>query len=143
MAVKKKTKKETLNNKTENNNSEKNYWKCPTTFNKYSKEKWNELIPIFIEEGLLKRADRTALVELCKNFGEAEEIYTHIIEDNGNIYTYLKGKNSQTSPEWAAYIKFTQNYTKLLYEFGMTPSARKRVDKSEEKTTDPMSEFLN
>lgn len=119
------------------------YWKLPEGLNEYAKDKWLELVPIFLEENVLTKADRTALVELCKNYGEAEGIYQSIITEYKSIYKYFEGKNSQTAPEWNAYIRFTQAYMKLLSEFGMTPAARKRVEGQEiVNEIDPMENLL-
>ncbi len=101
--------------------------KPPKYFNGYSKEKWEELAPVFIEKNMLSQADLSAFELLCRHYGDAMDLYEAMVDKYGSLANYFVDRNSQTMGEYLAYHKAISSYTKMLIEFGLTPAAKKKV----------------
>ncbi len=101
--------------------------KPPKYFNGYSKEKWEELVPVFIEKNMLSQADLSAFELLCRHYGDAMDLYEAMVDKYGSLANYFVDRNSQTMGEYLAYHKAISSYTKMLIEFGLTPAAKKKV----------------
>lgn len=69
--------------------------------------KWNELVPILYENGLLTVLDVDCLILLCQTW----QRYSNAIKDNDQPMAN----------------RIHELYVKLLREFGMTPASRPRV----------------
>lgn len=101
--------------------------KPPKYFNGYSKEKWEELVPVFIEKNMLSQADLSAFELLCRHYGDAMDLYEAMVDKYGSLANYFVDRNSQTMGEYLAYHKAISSYTKMLIEFGLTPASKKKV----------------
>ena len=101
--------------------------KPPKYFNGYSKAKWEELAPVFIEKNMLSQADLSAFELLCRHYGDAMDLYEAMVDKYGSLANYFVDRNSQTMGEYLAYHKAISSYTKMLIEFGLTPAAKKKV----------------
>lgn len=118
--------------------------KPPKNFNGYSKAKWEELAPIFVEKNMLSPADLSAFELLCRHYGDAMELYEAMIDKDGSLANYFTDRNSQTMGEYLAYHKAISHYTKMLIEFGLTPAAKKKVPTPEIIIEeDALSKMLN
>lgn len=118
--------------------------KPPKYFNGYSKEKWEELAPVFIEKNMLSQADLSAFELLCRHYGDAMDLYEAMVDKYGSLANYFVDRNSQTMGEYLAYHKAISSYTKMLIEFGLTPAAKKKVPIPEIITEeDTLTKMLN
>lgn len=117
--------------------------KPPENFNGYSKAKWEELAPIFVEKNMMSPADLSAFELLCRHYGDAMNLYDAIIEKDGSFANYFSGRNSQTMGEYLAYHKAISSYTKMLIEFGLTPASKKKVPTQEIIIEDTISKMLS
>ena len=118
--------------------------KPPKYFNGYSKAKWEELAPVFIEKNMLSQADLSAFELLCRHYGDAMDLYEAMVDKYGSLANYFVDRNSQTMGEYLAYHKAISSYTKMLIEFGLTPAAKKKVPIPEIITEeDTLTKMLN
>ena len=91
---------------------------------------WNELVPMLDQMGVLTRIDGHALARYCRvwvRWRKAEEF----IDQHGEMYP-LKNDSGETKcfqqwPQVAIAHKQALLLTRLEAEFGMTPSARSRI----------------
>lgn len=130
--------------KAKNNTNKANTMpKPPKYFNGYSKAKWEELAPIFVEKNTLSTADLSAFELLCQHYGDAMILYEAMVDKYGSLANYFIDRNSQTMGEYLAYHKAISAYTKMLIEFGLTPASKKKVPAQEISTgDDPISKML-
>ncbi len=128
--------------------------KPPRYFNKYSKAFWNDVQSELIETGVLTVVDWRAFELCCEAYGQFREahdaIYNPIDHETGKrskrtLEEYLKGKNSQTMPQYTALNKGREAFFKYANVLGLNPVARGRIDirKSEAEEDDPMIAILN
>jgi len=91
---------------------------------------WNYLVPLLSQMGVLTRIDGHALARYCRlwsRWRQAEDFLTK----HGEMYPLKdddgKPKCFQPWPQVAIANKLAQQLTRLEQEFGMTPSARSRI----------------
>lgn len=112
----------------------------PTWLNPLAVEEWKRLAPVLHRLGLLTEIDGQALAGYCQTWArwrEAEEK----IREFGMV---IKGRGGFPiiSPFVAVANRAMNQMKAFLIEFGMTPSARSRVNKNgDEPTDDPFAEF--
>jgi len=104
--------------------------KCPSWLDKDAKAAWRQLVPLLEEMRVLTRIDSNALARYCRlwsRWRKAEKF----IEEKGEVYTLKDEKGNvrcvQQFPQVSIANKLAQQLTKLEQEFGMTPSARTRI----------------
>ncbi len=115
--------------------------RCPAWLDPLSKHAWKQLLPQLQKMGILSRIDSNALVRYCRSWSRwirAEQF----IEKHGECYP-LKDGNGKTKclaafPQVASANKLGMLLTKLEQEFGMTPSARTRIEVPDPLTYDPL-----
>jgi P27 family predicted phage terminase small subunit len=130
--------------------------KPPSHLGRFGKKLWKQLSQRLTSEGLLTVLDLQALELLCETYDQYRQAHeaVYIIyeyDEEGKrrrkrrtLGEYLRGRNSQTMPEYTAMNRHFENMTKLLREFGMTPVARNRVEIPEkEDEADPMERMWN
>lgn len=126
--------------------------KPPSHLGKYGKKLWKKLAPQLVEQGLLTVLDNQALELLCETYDQyrqAHEAVYYVRDADGkrrrqSLGDYLRGRNSQTMPEYQAMNRNYAEIIRLLREFGMTPVARNRIDLPEkEDEQDPMEKLWN
>ena len=110
----------------------------PTVMPKYGKKMWRTLGPELIDKGLLTEADLQTFEICCFNYGlyrGCAEIVFKRIKDRKTknmrrrtLEEYMKGKNSQTMPEYISMTKAFSTHKSYLAEFGLSPAARSRID---------------
>src|SRR3954468_3976728 len=105
--------------------------RCPAWLDPLARSAWKQLLPQLQKMGILSRIDANALVRYCRSWSRwirAEQF----IEKHGECYP-LKDGNGKTKclaafPQVASANKLGMLLTKLEQEFGMTPSARTRIE---------------
>jgi P27 family predicted phage terminase small subunit len=110
-------------------------------------EKWQELAPLLVQQGILADLDRTTLEALCSCWGLYREAAAVIYRPRGRrrtLESYLAGRNSQTAPELALARAMLQLYKSFLAEFGLSPASRGKITTApKEQEKDPMEDLLD
>ncbi len=98
---------------------------CPRQLSPEAKKEWRRISKELMQLGLLTNIDRAALAGYCQTWGrwiEAEDR----LREHGVI---VKAPNGY--PVQSPYLKVAESalkqMTRLLVEFGMSPSARSRI----------------
>ncbi len=121
---------------------------CPAWLDADAKKAWKQLVPQLESMRVLTKIDCNALARYCRlwsRWRRAEEF----IEKNGEMYP-LKDESGrikymQQWPQVSISTKLAQQLTRLEQEFGMTPSARSRLQVDKLPTIDdedPTAKFI-
>lgn len=107
----------------------------PEYLNPSGRKKWNELVRLLREQGILEKADLGSLEACCAAYDEMVECQI-ALKDEGGIVNYTRGKSSQQVPLLSARNKAMDNYKKYMTEFGLSPASRAKlgVEKKPEKS---------
>ena len=103
---------------------------CPEWLDAESKAAWRQLVPTLELMGILTKVDANALARYCKLWARWRSM-EDFIDAKGVMYP-LKGDDGKVKcfqqwPQVAIANKLAQQLTRLEAEFGMTPSARARI----------------
>ncbi len=103
---------------------------CPKWLDAEAKAAWKHVVPLLVGMGVLTKIDGNALARYCRLWSrwrraeafleEKGEMYT-LRDDDGNVKCF------QQWPQVAIANRLAQQLTRLEGEFGMTPSARARL----------------
>ena len=126
----------------------------PAHLTKYGKKLWKSLAAELVEKGVLTVVDLPALEVCCDAYGiyrAAKEAVFQPVDPvtrkkgKRTLAEYLRGKNSQTHPEYTAMTRAFYFFKAYLIEFGLTPSSRSKLDLPEPKGNkqDPMEKLWN
>ncbi len=104
--------------------------RCPDWLDADSKAAWKRLVPQLVGMGVLMRVDQNALARYCRLWSRWRKMEV-FIDKHGEAYP-LKDEQGkvrclQQFPQVAIANKLAQQLTRLEQEFGMTPSARTRI----------------
>lgn len=120
---------------------------APEWLDDYAKEIWAELVPQLDAMGVLATIDRYALTLLCDNWSQwriAREFVrkhgeTYPVKDESGRLKYLK-----KFPQVSIADTCAKTLKGLMQEFGLTPSARTRIEvKGREEDSGGKERFLN
>jgi P27 family predicted phage terminase small subunit len=107
--------------------------RCPNWLDKDARAVWRHVLPLLEGMGVLTQIDGNALSRYCRlwvRWRKAEAF----IDEHGEMYPLKdeagKLKCVQQWPQVAIAAKLAQQLTRLEQEFGMTPSARARIQLS-------------
>jgi len=104
--------------------------KCPTWLDEEAKAAWRQVVPMLEGMGVLTKADGNALARYCRiwsrwrkaeDFIDEHGLVYPLKDDDGNV------KCVQQWPQVSIANKLAQQLTRLEGEFGLTPSARARL----------------
>lgn len=103
---------------------------CPDWLDADSQAAWKALVPTLELMGILTKVDSNALARYCKLWSRWRKMEA-FIDEKGEMYP-LKGDDGKVKcfqqwPQVAISTKLAQQLTRLEQEFGMTPSARSRI----------------
>lgn len=123
---------------------------CPDWLSDKAKEKWFEVVQQLrrISESLLSSVDVQALARYCTIWVLWNRCRDYI-EQKGEVVVVRdkKGrtKNIKTLPQARLFLRYTEELRRIEVEFGMTPSARTKVntEHSEKKKGGGKSRFFN
>lgn len=112
---------------------------CPSWLDADAKRMWRSLVPMLRAMRVLTKIDGNALARYCRTWSrwrKAEEF----IDKNGEAYPLRdadgKVKYLQQWPQVAIAHKLALQLTRLEQEFGMSPSARSRIQAETPSTID-------
>ena len=118
---------------------------CPSFLSGEAKREWRRISKELEIVGLLTLVDRAALAGYCQTYARwraAEEI----IAQEGLVYEYTNKNGSTNIVEHPA-VKIARESMMLLKafcaEFGLTPSARSRINLPKAPEKDPFDEFVS
>lgn len=114
---------------------------CPAVLAGEAKAEWDRIVPELLVAGLLARLDRAALAAYCSAYArwvEAElALRTH------GVLIKAPSGYPMVSPYLTVANKAMEQMTRLLVEFGMSPSSRSRVTPGEKgKPSSKLDRFL-
>jgi P27 family predicted phage terminase small subunit len=112
----------------------------PARLKAEARQEWCRIAPLLHNAGLLTKLDTRALEGYCVNYGrwvEAEEE----IRRTGMVIRSPKGV-PMLSPFVRVAREAHQAWSKVILEFGMTPSSRSRVTVTKPEKKDPFQLFL-
>ena len=116
---------------------------CPRWLDDDAKAAWKHVVPILEGMGVLTRADGNALSRYCRLWSRWRKAES-FIDEHGECYP-LKDEEGKIKyvapwPQVSIANKLAQQLTRLEQEFGLTPSARARLQlspvKKEQSTHD-------
>jgi P27 family predicted phage terminase small subunit len=103
---------------------------CPIWIDDEAKAAWKHLVPMLGHMGVLTRIDRNALTRYCQFWARWKKAEL-FIQTHGDTYPLKddagKIKCLQQFPQVAIAHRLGLVLTRLEQEFGMTPSARTRI----------------
>ena len=112
---------------------------CPQWLSAKAKRVWRDLVPVLKGMRILTRVDRDALTVYCQTYARwrgAEEF----IDQHGEIYPVRDAQGNVTRmklyPQVGVASTLLQVVRSYQQEFGMTPSARTRVQEIPDTTMD-------
>jgi len=128
--------------------------KPPSYLTKWAKKLWKSLAVELTEKGILTTIDTPALEACCEAYGQYRAAHEAVFRPQDpktgkrikrTLQEYMKGRNSQTMPEYTTMTKAFNTFKAYLIEFGMTPASRGRIDipKSIEEETDKMKRLYD
>jgi P27 family predicted phage terminase small subunit len=123
--------------------------RCPDWLDEDAKAAWRHLIPQLDSMGVLTRIDGNALARYCRLWSRWRKAEA-FLDKNGEMYPLKdeagKVKCFQPFPQVSIANKLAQQLTRLEQEFGMTPSARTRIQLNKPMSTlelnDPKARFF-
>jgi P27 family predicted phage terminase small subunit len=126
----------------------------PSYLTKYAKKLWKSLAAELVEHGILTKIDTAALEACCEAYGQYRAAHEAVFRprdpETGKLMKrtlaeYMKGRNSQTMPEYTSMMKAFNTFKTYMIEFGLTPASRGRIDipKSPEAETDTMKRLYH
>ncbi len=122
---------------------------CPDWLDADARAIWDQLAPMLEAMGVLSRIDGHALARYCRLWTRWRKTEA-FIEKNGEVYTLRdeagKPRYVQQWPQVSIAAKLAQQLTRLEQEFGMTPSARSRIQspaRAREVTDGKKSRFFD
>jgi P27 family predicted phage terminase small subunit len=113
---------------------------CPEFLDAVARSKWDEMVSRLEAMGVLSQSDGEALALYCL-------LHSHVVEAEKQIAAHglterSKVGGDRVSAHFRVLREATSQMTRLLVEFGCTPSSRGRIKMGGEKK-DELAEFLD
>jgi len=113
--------------------------RCPAGLDKFAKQCWGQVLPMLVSMGVLSRIDRNAIIRYCVDWSQWHQAQQFLAK-NGMVYPIKDGNGKikclAQFPQVGIANKLGQSLTKFEQEFGMTPSARMRIEPSGDVESD-------
>ena len=122
---------------------------APSHLSSEAVEEWARVVVSLHRCGIVTEIDRAALGAYCQAYGrwaQAEKALAKMAERDGVAFgLMIKTTNGNVvqNPLVGAANKSMSDMVRYAAEFGMTPSARTRINASDEPEDDPADKFLN
>jgi len=108
-------------------------------------EKWNHLMGLLEEMGILNKADSDLLEAYCVTYSGYRKALESV-NRTGQVLILKsdegKSVEARRNPFSVELHKYMDRMTKLLAEMGLTPSSRSRVAATPKQEDDPFAEWL-
>ena len=98
---------------------------CPAYLDEVAKAEWDRLAPILVRMKVLSEADYIALASLCQTFSTMVKAQEQLTKSG--ILLKTQSGYVQQSPLIGIVNSCTEKIVTLCREFGLTPSARSRM----------------
>lgn len=111
-----------------------------------AKTEWKRVCGELSALGLLSNLDRAALAAYSQAYGrwvKAERALAKMQNDADGLIIQTRSGNMIQNPLVGVANKAMADMMKYALEFGMTPSARTRINAEAQESDDPADEFLN
>ena len=108
---------------------------CPQWLNSVAKTEWKRVGKLLLKMKLLSEIDMVSLAGYCENYAVLVQCGNYI-KKKGGYAKYFEDKTSQNQPHYIAMNKAWINIKAFSAEFGMTPSARGRIEIPEQSEKD-------
>lgn len=125
--------------------------KCPASLTAEEKAVWKHTVPVLLDMGVLAKIDETALEIFCQDLVRRRHAQDFIAK-HGETYTLTEtGEDGEKRircivqfPQVSIARSLGDSLRRMMVEFGMTPSARTRIEvESRLKTpADDLSDFV-
>ena len=119
--------------------------KCPAHLDAKAKTAWAKLCKSLDEMGILTLADQYALEVLVSIYARIRDLQKAVKDYGSTTYTTISTageKVVKAYPEVSQLEKAESLFRSYLTEFGLTPSARTKVEASEkENKDDPLQKY--
>lgn len=112
---------------------------CPRWLGGRARTVWRQVVAILSDMGVLTKADGIALARYCDALVRWRDAADEV--DQAGI-TYEAGDLVKPNPALRAYLDLNSMLTRLEQEFGLTPSARTRIQIDASAAIDEFDEFL-
>src|SRR3954447_4248231 len=105
--------------------------RCPSWLGEHAKHAWRQLVPQLVAMRVLAAVDRNALARYCVLWSrwKTAELF---LAKNGSVYTLKDDKGAvrcvQQFPQVAIAHRLALALSRLEADFGLTPSARARIE---------------
>lgn len=121
--------------------------KCPAWLSKDAKKEWKRVAPELERLGLLTQLDMVALSGYCESWAQYKKAI-EFIHDHDDVYPITDAEGNikylQQVPQVSMANKAIANVRALCSEFGLTPSARGRIQvPGKEDQVDEMEKMFN
>jgi P27 family predicted phage terminase small subunit len=114
--------------------------KPPAIIQGIAKNEWRRISRLLYDAGLLTAIDGSALTAYCQSYATWVEAQEEI-RKTGTVIRSTKGQPMVSPFLKVANVAWAQ-WTRMLIEFGMSPSSRSRVTVADSGKADPFEEFL-
>ena len=122
----------------------------PDFLNEHAKNEWDRVVGTLFRTGLMTELDRSVLAAYCQSYGrwvQAERALAQMAEaqpDAGQVLTIVTHNGTaMQNPLIGIANKAKADMVRFAIEFGMSPSARSRVNASPNEMADDLtSEFF-
>lgn len=104
------------------------------------REKWEELMPSLMANGVLTNWDVTEFAAYCETYAKWVDADKHL-QIEGTVMS-----DGKKNPYFAIYNELLQKMNAMGSDFGLSPSSRAKLDCSplkNEEETDPMAQLLS
>lgn len=118
---------------------------CPEWVNDEGRKIWDELAPRLERIGLLTEVDLYTFAFGCNAGGKHIQMEKEIKEYGVScIHTNKGGNDNEVKrPQVAVSDKSFEQFFKMVVEFGLSPSARNKIEIKTESVDDPMEALLS
>ena len=99
---------------------------CPTWLSTEAKREWRRIVPELERLGLATTLDRALLAVYCDAWAQFQRT-TKVLQQEGSTFT-TKGGFVRQRPEVAIQRAAVDTIRQLAAEFGLSPSARSRIE---------------
>jgi len=113
----------------------------PEYLNPPGRKKWNELVRLLRDQGILEKTDLGSLEACCSSYDDMVECQL-AIKKLGGIVAYTTGKSSQEVPLLSAKNKAMDNYKKYMTEFGLSPASRAKLGIERKPEKNEIEKFM-